>query len=439
MTSNGRHLATEGSKSLILTAFFLGWVTLAFALFNVGHFSITLLMLASCALAVSGFRITRPLFYCCACLLLSGLLAWAIAFLKYPVLEKTFTHMFRSVLAIGVMIGAASIDWDREFPRLRKMLAVIAVIVLGFAYYQLLARKYDLPFAFLPITNLQLATDEGMQAGYSRVFQGAAPMTRVSSFFVEPSRLGRFMLWVFAFGYACRASFGLKLLLMCTGVVGIVLSQSMGGLVGLAFLVSVAILLKHDLRGFILSLVLFGVAFAALLHFAPEEAERVKSRAETIAAMREEHLLQTQRFRDIEDHTGVFMESPVFGHGIASLRKVTDPLSVVGNSFMLLLVERGLIGSLLFFTPFIWCFYRLGLSRSGHDEISQTALFILIAEIYSFATFSGIYFPPSFFALGFAMSRTGNRQSSSAPVSVQARTRSEYRTRHDENVVSPSG
>lgn len=396
----------KGTRSLIPAMFLAGWATYGFSLFDVGRFSITLLLLASLALALSGFRLSRTALAAFACLLFSCLLAWFIALAKYPELEKTFTHLAQCMVAIGVMTGAASINWEKELPRLRAALLFTAIVVLAYGFYQIAARRLLLPGAFLPITNLQLATDEGLQRGFSHASLGAPMFTRVSSFFPEPSDLGRFMLWVFAFGYACRRG-KLKFLLMGTGVAGIILSQSMGGLVGLAFLVSLTILLKRDFRGFVLAIVFFGGAVAGFSHFWPEETEQVKTRAETIAVMPETHLAQTGRFAYVGDHFALFQESPILGYGLASIKKVTDPSSVVVNACMFQLLERGIVGSILFFGPFLWCFVYLSRLGSKRDEITNTALLILIVEIFCFSTFAMVYFPPIYLALGLALNRAG--------------------------------
>ncbi|MFA6240897.1 MAG: hypothetical protein WC655_08215 [Candidatus Hydrogenedentales bacterium] len=389
---------------LVLTAFCVGWATYTFSLFDVGRFSITLLLLASCALTVSGFRITPSLFIACSCLFFSSILAWGVSYMGYKGSERTFTHLFQAMLGIGVMIGTASVNWDQQWPRFRKMFAWVAVVVLVFGFYQIAARKYGMPLAFLPMTNLQLGSDEGMQRGYHLALGSTGEFTRVSSFLAEPSDLGRFMLWVFAVGLACRERTQ-RVLLLTVGTVGIMLSQSMGGLLGLTLVLAVVMLLKRDLRGLFLSMLLFGIAFIVFSHYWPDETGALMERAGFIARERGAYLGETGRFRYIFEHLGVFQAAPFIGHGIASFRTVTPPESIVFNGVMLLLIERGLIGAFFFLAPFLWVFLRLYRSSSLRDEVTQTALFVLVVEIYCFTTFAMIYFPPIYFALGFAVSR----------------------------------
>lgn len=401
-----RRVAYKGGTlvTIIIGTFLVGWVTFAFSLFDVGRFSITLLWLASFALALSGFRFPRYALVVGIWLLCGTLLAWLISFAKYPEDERTYTHLLQSLLAIGVMLGASAIDWDRYLSALRKTVATIGIIVFIFGIYQIAAREFSLPLDFLPITNQQLAAEEGLQRGYTVIFEGGGLFTRVSSFMPEPSDLGRFMLWVFAVGYACRAR-RQRFVIMGVGAAGILLSQSMGALVGLVFLVSAVLFLKRDTRGFAVAVVLVLTGIGVFAYCAPDEARNISERAARIITERQSYLDQTKRFGSHRDNMEVFRESPLLGHGIGTLTKVKRPDAVVSSSFMFNLIERGIIGSFLFYLPFFWVFFRLLRSSSKQDEITQTALFVLIVELYCFWTFATVYFPPLYFALGFAVSR----------------------------------
>ncbi len=388
--------------SILIPLFLLGWVTYAFALYNVAErYSITLLLVVSLLLTVVGLGSKRLLTVPVACLLSSGLLAWLVAIFSYSYPEKTLTHLVQYLLAVGAMAGAHSIDWEIAFPRFRRAILWIAGITLAYGAYQFVARKHGLPFAFLPMTNLQLGSDEGLQRGAMNLMRGASYFTRVSSFFPEPSDLGRFMLWVFAVGYA-SAKGRLRLALICTGLAGVIISQSMGGLVGVPFLVVVATLLKRDFRRVLLFFVMGAVIAAAMYKFVPQAFHALGTRAGLIVTEREQYLLQSGRFADVEDNIRVFRDSPFVGYGLASLKHEV-PDNVVASAWELLLIERGLLGTILFMAPFFWAFGRLGLSGGKSNEMRNVALMLLIVEIYMFATFSTVFFPATYVALGFAL------------------------------------
>jgi len=386
----------------MLLAFFVGWATFAFGLFDLGRFSITLLILASIGLTLLGFRPTPLNLLTGWVLLTSTLLALCVALLVNPGSARTYTHFFQSLLAIGVMLNVASMDWERQLSRMRWTMLTVAASIVVFGCYQLIARNFDLPFAFLPITNQQLLSDEGLQRGYGTVFLGAGSFTRVSSFFPEPSDLGRFMLWVFVIGFASARQFD-KLVFMGLGMVGIILSQSMGAMLGFAVFLPLAMLVKRDARGGLQALLVVIVATISLVIIFPTNASLLLERAVTILTERENYLMETQRFAYIGEGLRVFLERPLVGHGIGSLRSVVSPDAVISSTFLLNLIERGLAGSFLYYAPFFCIFLLLACKNTARDETTQTALFLLLCELYFFSTFAMPYFPPTYFALGFAV------------------------------------
>ena len=240
-----------------------------------------------------------------------------------------------------------------------------------------------------------------MQRGVSNVLLGADRFTRVSSFFAEPSDLGRFMLWILAVGYAC-AKGRLRLALMGMGLAGVLISQSMGGVVGVLFLVIVVTTMRRGFRRALLFLCIGAVMLAALAHFFPQAAETLRTRVELIAIEREGRLLQRGRFADMEDNCRIILDAPYLGYGLASLKEIA-PENVISSAIELLLLERGVLGASLFFAPFLWALARLALAGSTRDEMQDTALMILVVEMYCFATFAMIYFQPIYLALGFAL------------------------------------
>ncbi len=396
----------------------LGWVTYSFALFNVGRFSITIMLLTSLLMCLHGLKSPRLLTFSTLSLLLSGLIAWLVSFFLYGEVEKPLTHLIQYLLVIGVFISMRTLQWEEVFPRFRKLLFWLAALVLIYGAYQFFARSHNLPFAYLPITNLQLGADEGFQRGISNVALGAGIFTRVSSFFAEPSDLGRFMLWVFAVGYACERG-RLRTLLVGLGITGILVSQSMGGVVGGVFLVGVITLLKRDLRRAAMFVVVGSLALVAVAYFIPQSLETLANRAETIASGGSERLLQRGRFADMGDNLRLFMEAPLLGHGLASV-KIVAPDNVVASAWELLLIERGLLGTILFMAPFFVIFLKLGLTHKSQGSLGKTALVLLIVEMYSFATFSSVFFPVTYLALGLAVYAVATSPSSPTPLDEES-------------------
>lgn len=398
---------TGSAQSFLLTAFLVGWVTYQFTLFDIGRFSFPLLLLTSSVLAVYSLRSKHFLTPASASLMLSTLLAWSVAFISYAEYEKTFTHLIQCLLTIGVMIGAQSLDWKRVFPRFRKHLLWIAAIVLAYGCYQFVARQHSLPLAFLPVTNQQVTVKmvegEYQQRGTRLAMTERVEEARVSAFFPEPGNLAVFMLWVFAVGYGCTKG-RTGLLLIVIGIAGVVLSQSMAGFIGLLLLPIIMSILRLNFRRTIQLLLIAAVVLLTVVSFLPPVFDRIATRATRIVTEREDYLLREKRFRDVADNFRIFLEAPFLGHGMASMEKVA-PNNVVGDSFQTHLIERGLLGTFLYYAPFFWAAAKLSLARSRKDEVANVALMTLIVVIYAFARNPHVFFTPVYLTLGFALSQ----------------------------------
>lgn len=385
----------------LLALFFAGWLTYTLALFDVGRISITLSLLASVALAFLGFRFSQALTLPVASILTSGLLAWCVAMVYDSGNSRAFTHLVQQLIGVGVLIGAQSINWQAVFPRFRKVLLGLSLVALGYGIYQVPARQFGLPYAFLPMTNQQIGADHGMQRGATDGSGGTSSFTRVSSFLAEPSDLGRWMLWIVAVGYACDGG-RLRLYLLSVGVAGVLISQSMGGIVGLVLMGLFVSVSKGQARQWVAFLCICGLLVSGLYLLAPQAFETLATRVQLIASERENNLLDQARFRDIEANMGIIGEAPLLGHGLASVTEVA-PENVVSDTWQLVLMERGFIGAILFFGPFVWALSRLLLSKIRRSEAGRASLLILLVELYCFSTFAMMYFPVIYLALGMAL------------------------------------
>jgi len=384
----------------ILLAFVLGWVTFSFSIFNVGPYSITILLLASLVFLARCDGLALSTFIIITLITSSLLLATSVSLLSSSNLKTTLTHTIQNVLGIIVLWGSARIDYRTHLAWFRNCFLFFASIVLLFGIYQLLARAYDLPLAFLPVTNLQIGADEGKQRGYSNPYMGSGPFTRGSSFFPEPSDFGYFMLWAFSLGHALRKGRA-RNIMVSLGVTGILASQSFGALIGLIFLVLLLPIFGRS-PGFVLKVaVLFGTIWWIVNAVTPQVTNTFLTRAENISYGGLGYLEATGRFADFWDNLRVVGERPLLGHGIASYKQVAG-MNILSSAYMLLLMERGMVGTCLFLAPFLLALFEIGVLRTRRNEIEETALCLLLSSLFGMSVFATVSFPPLYFSLGLA-------------------------------------
>ena len=388
-------------RGLLVAGFFAGWVTFGFTLVNLGRFSITLQLLSAVGLCVFATRVSSWCHPAVLFLVGSGLSAWIGAATSVNYSPRAWSHVVQYGIGIGVLAAALSLPWERSLPRLLRFCFWLVVIVFVYAIYQWAARRFGLPLAYLPITNLQLGDDLGFQRGYG--LSSSSGSTRVSSFFPEPSGLGRFLLWMYCLGSVARKRSTRTLMLGMTSL-GILLSQSLGSIAGLALLVASTAFVTLDLKRLGTLATTGALALWGFVHWFPEATEAIGERWEQISTGGMAFLNTTGRFADDAANLDLVRAAPWFGHGLGALKEVA-PDNVVASNYILLLIERGLFGALLFLLPFVWAWTTLVLRGSRRNSLDLLALMLLTLELYQMVTFSALYFPPLYLSLGLGVLR----------------------------------
>ena len=160
----------------LIIFFVLGWVTFAFSILDVGRYSIALIYLAAVPLCLK--LTTRSV-----CFLVFPL-ASTICAVLVAVFEgadsRVASNAAQQALAIVFAAGIAAIDWRLYLDKLSKTLVAVAVPIVAFGGYQMIARVRHLAYAFLPVTNQQEYAIGGRQRGWEK-----PNFTRASSLFVD--------------------------------------------------------------------------------------------------------------------------------------------------------------------------------------------------------------------------------------------------------------
>lgn len=389
-----------GNSRAIILLFVLGWGTYIFSLANVGPISLTLLLMTSLALGFMAFRAERLLDAPFASLLASLVVAWCTSVIVVGGVGRPTMHVAQGLIALGVLGAVKELDWNSLFPYFRKAFYILAIICFLYGIYQFVARNYDLPLAFLPITNAQIGDDMGFQRGYHKIVDEIG-FTRVSSFFAEPSDFARFMLWVFCLGAASDSSKA-RFIIPSIAASGVILSQSLGGVFALSFIFIVMVITFRNYLLLAKVLICIAISFSLAYFLIPDVLNYLRSRALATFYGGMYHLETTGRFRDFSDAWDMIYDRPMLGHGLASIGSLMSGM-ILSDSYTILLFERGVVGALLFFLPFLTSPLLLiaGGPAFHRDEMIRAAYLIGVAEIFFFFTFGQVYFPPLYLCLGF--------------------------------------
>jgi O-Antigen ligase len=382
---------------LFITLFVAGWATQGLTLFDVGRYSFPLIYFAAVPFC---YKFNARSFNFLAFPILSSFFAVMVAFLEGADSKHILSQSILQCLAILFAGGVASIDWRKHLDTLSKCIVGLGIPIVAYAGYQMAARIAHWPFAFLPITNQQYYIDGGLQRDWDK-----AEVTRASSVFSEPSELGFYCLWLVVLGLACNNG-RLRIAAMLLGCTGILFSQSLSAVLG-GFVVLIAYLLSHRVSSQTLKqIAVMGILTLSLIGLmkplAPEAFDRLSDRLTQAATLDER--ADSGRVDHLPACWRIFSESPVWGHGISSLAAATSSGSDVTTvNYAMLLMERGLIGTIFFLVPWITLTFRVWRLPEALPGRSM-ALLLMVMTLYSFWNFSLTYFLPFWFALGFAAS-----------------------------------
>jgi hypothetical protein len=382
---------------ILLSLFLLGWATEDFSLIDFGHYSLPLLYFAALPFCLRlspksvGFVIWPAI-----STLFAVTVGWAEGVPASHVLSQTALQ----ILAILFAAGVYAIDWSAHTLKLAKAFVLLGLPIVVYGGYQMVARTFHLPLAFLPVTNKQEYALDGLQRGWEK-----SEFTRASSLFVEPAAFGYFCLWLMIIGLSLEKS-RLRSAALALALCGILFSQSLSAVIGLVILLFVYVC-THPINIRLVSQ-LITVTMVALVGFllmpvlAPDALDMFTQRIQEAANLDER--ADSGRVDHLPACWEIYKQAPVWGHGISSLAAAdADGSDVTSVSYALLLMERGLIGTVLFLIP--WVLVGARAWMLPRDSPGRTlALLLSTLNLYAFATSSVAYFLPFWFSLGIAAS-----------------------------------
>jgi hypothetical protein len=382
---------------LLFSLFLVGWITEEFSVVDFGRYSFPLLYFAAlpfCLRATS--RSILFLMLPVVSTFFGVLVALLDGFDRAPIISQGGLQ----VLAILFAAGVASIDWRRYIGTFARALVIAAVPVVAYGGYQMLARATHLPYAFLPVTNQQYYAEGGLQRGWEK-----AEFTRASSFFVEPSAFGYFCLWLVVLGLSLEKG-RLRYAALGLAFSGILFSQSLSAVLGVGVLLLVYFF-THPIsvslvRQVVILVLLSGLAILIVPPLIPQAFTRFSDRIQEALSLDER--ADSGRVDHLPACWAIFKDAPVWGHGLSTLASAeVNGNDITTVTYALLLMERGLVGAVLFLVPWVYIGVRSGL-RSSADPCRTLALLLSALNLYNFSISSILYSLPFWFSLGITAS-----------------------------------
>jgi len=319
---------------------------------------------------------------------------------------KTISH-FTFVALYGVVTISIEISYKTVFSILRIYLYSSFIINL-YAIYQLIARIYFLPLAYIDITNISFQTrDFDREVGeYTQVVLNFENFYRATSIFSEPSALAWFNIYclvIILIPLLTRNKPIVKqrwLLYFALGmtIVGLFLTFSLTGMLLLFFLILSIVVLEK-----IKMLKMLVVTFAVMIIVATTDviqmnftevsiAELFYSRITGLLSAKTRGNLMTvgesapDRIQSIQNAINLFLDYPITGIGSGntyyypkSTKRFTQ------SSFFHLLTETGLIGAFAFLFLTIY-FLRIMLYLYKH-RFKSIETMPELATLQSFAIY----------------------------------------------------
>jgi hypothetical protein len=382
---------------LLLVLFVLGWSTQSLTLFDVGRYSFPLILFVGLPFS---FLITYRSISFLVLPIVSSVFAIAVGLILGVERSHVVSQAVLQTLAITFAAGVAAINWRQHGQSLERVIVAMGLPIVGYGCYQMVARVAHLPGAFLPVTNQQYYVEGGLQRDWDK-----PETSRASSVFSEPSELGYYCLWLLVIGLATEDK-KRRILSISLAAIGILVSQSLSAVLG-AFVICLAYFFIQGIsRQIVRQIFLLAVVFAGVAvgfkTLAPVAFDRFSQRIVEAAS------LDGRADSGRVDHLPACMEligrSPVWGYGLSGMAGAgSDGADVTTVNYVMVWLERGTIGALMFFVPWFALAIRAWLlpRNAGGRTL---AFLLLIMTLYSFTSFSITYFLPFWLAFGVSAS-----------------------------------
>ncbi len=353
----------------------------------------------------------------------------------------TLFHFYYFVLITVVLIvyPVRESTWESCM----KLMLIMSIVINVFGIYQVFARAFDLPLAWIETSTSVESLRGGAESGFSQLSLNYGNFFRATSIFSEPSAFASniiifLSLQIVPYSLGLPQFFkskGLNIFILTLSLVGLLMAFSLTGAVGLAVLIIGLLFITRSAR--LLKLSLLAIPAIAILLIADGVIEsnlgvsvldlftlRIGGVAGMISGGNAETVAGESFSSRLDLFLGsyqIWLSSPVVGIGIGltAFNEVAE-ISFADTSFMSALSEMGIFGGvslILIFATLIAKLYKYIRPQSGISPESRRlcaiALFMVLNYAFvSFFTGNILVYYCLWFILGFgfSMSQSAGRQ-----------------------------
>lgn len=290
---------------------------------------------------------------------------------------KSFAHFLltSAVMTICMIYPVDNKAWEKTI----KLWLYLAIPINIFAVYQIVARAYDLPFAFIEYNNIGLTLRGDYRPEViTQLSLQFESFFRATSIFSEPSALAFFNANVLAFLLAPFSqgikgvikSKGLWTIILIVTVVGAFLTFSLSALAAIAVFMSVMVIIEFRRMVKYVAPLVISLAFVVFITDGYVEdyagisvidlfSDRITGIVSTERAGTDGESFGI-RVQSALNAIDVWLTSPVFGYGLGLTQH--SPVSnfvFFDITFLAVLAETGILGGFLFFMIYLSLFFSI--------------------------------------------------------------------------------
>lgn len=341
-------ITKDRMKHFTFAVFLFGWLSYPYVVLNISGYSLTALHIFVVLTPIFIRRINSVVFIACMGIITSFLFASLVGVFYFTTTAKFITHGLQTIFCVLTILYFSKYNILSATPQ--KLLNATVLVVLAYLLYQFIGRFLGWDYTFLKINNLQLHSagkSEGFQRGYhllgSRILE-----LRPNSFFIEPGTLGYFGVGMFLLNK--------KILFKLISAFILLLSMSLGAYFIFCFVIICMFLIEK--RFLVLSIIMFISTNLVFILHNYSEIFRTNVTERILRVFFEGGFNGEKRLRHINVFYDSYLESPIYGYGLYGEKFILGD-TALSMVYQMLLVERGLIGTLFYMLPMlVFGFYR---------------------------------------------------------------------------------